>query len=108
MADLKNDVNSTEKLLNVISGKNEESFSVPDKPEVSVSAKKRAKNVNVISPKRFFDKKIFTVGVDVGREFVCLVKTDNNSGDKPILVDKKIIKYSPRISNDSPEFNTFL
>ena len=59
MADLKNDVNSTEKLLNVIRGKNEESFSASDKPEVSASAKKRAKNINVISPKRFFDKKHF-------------------------------------------------
>jgi Tfp pilus assembly PilM family ATPase len=108
LSDLKNDVNSTEKLLNVIRGKNEESFNAPDKPEVSVSAKKRTKNINVISPKRFFDKKNFTVGVDVGREFICLVKTANNSDDKPILVDKKIIKYSPGISDGSPEFNTFL
>lgn len=108
MSDLKNDINSTEKLLNVIRGKNEESFAAPREPEVSVSANKRATNIKVVSPKRFFDKKNYTVGVDVSREFICLVKTSDNSDGPPVLVDKKIIKYGSKISGDSPEFSAFL
>lgn len=108
MPDLKNDINSTEKLLNVIRGEDEESFNALGKQQVSFSANKQTKNINIIPPKRFFDKKKYTVGVDAGREFICLVKTAHHSDGKPILVDKKIIKYSPRISNDSPEFTAFL
>ncbi|PKN53129.1 MAG: hypothetical protein CVU55_02650 [Deltaproteobacteria bacterium HGW-Deltaproteobacteria-13] len=108
MPDLKNDINSTEKLLNVIRGEDEGSFNALGKQQSSLSANKQTKNINIIPPKRFFNKKKYTVGVDVGREFICLVKTDNHSDGRPILVDKKIIKYDPRISNDSPEFITFL
>jgi hypothetical protein len=108
LSDLKNDITSTEKLLNVIRGKDEESFGELETPKVSLSAKKQTKNVNVISLKRFFDKKKYTVGVDVSRENICLVKTANNAGDRPMLVDKKIIQYSSRISNGTPEFKNFL
>jgi hypothetical protein len=72
---INNDINSTEKLLNVIRGKDKESFSALGKPKVSLSEKKPAKKINIILPKRFFDKKVYTVGVDIGREFICLVKT---------------------------------
>lgn len=108
MPDLKNDINSTEKLLNVIRGKDGESFTALGKQKDSLSAKKQAKNTNDILPKRLFDTKKYTVGVDVNREFVGLVKTANNSADRPIVVDKKIIKYGSQIFNDSPEFKTFL
>ena len=73
-----------------------------------MSEKKPAKKIKVILPKRFFDKKVYTVGVDIGREFICLVKTAKDSDDRPILVDQKVIKYSQQASNGSSEFNTFL
>ena len=75
MPSINNDINSTEKLLNVIRGKDKESFSALEKPKISLSGKKPAKKINVILPKHFFDKKVYTVGVDIGREFICLVKT---------------------------------
>jgi len=104
----KNDINSTEKLLNVIRGNDEESFSELDRPKVFLPEKKPARKTKVISLKSFFNKKIYTIGVDVNREYICLVKTDNNSGGRPVFVDKKIIKYSPRISNGTPEFKNLL
>jgi hypothetical protein len=104
---INNDINSTEKLLNVIRGEGKEPFGALGKQKVSLSGKKPAKKVNIILPKRFFDKKVYTVGVDIGREFICLVKTTNSDG-RPILVDQKVIKYSPQASNGSPEFNNFL
>jgi Tfp pilus assembly PilM family ATPase len=105
---LKNDISSTEKLLNVIRGKDEETFSAFETPKVSLPEKKLTKKTNIISLKSFFKTKDYTVGVDVNREYICLVKTDNNSGGRPVLVDKKIIKYSPQITNGTPEFKNLL
>jgi hypothetical protein len=102
------DINSTEKLLNVIRGKDKEPFSALGKQKVSLSGKNPAKKINTISPKRFFDKKVYTVGVDIGREFICLVKTAKDSGGRPILVDQKVIKYNQQASDGSSEFNSFL
>lgn len=108
MPDIRKDINSTEKLLNVIRGKDEASFSTGEKQKVFSPVKEQAKNVNFISAKSFFDKKKFTVGVDIGREFICLVKTSGNSDGRPVLIDHKIIRYSPDLSDDSPEFKNLL
>ncbi|MCX5849001.1 MAG: hypothetical protein NTW65_06090 [Deltaproteobacteria bacterium] len=108
MSKANNDINSTEKLLNVIRGKDEESFSELGKSKDPLSKGKPVKKVSITLPKHFFDKISYTVGVDIGREFICLVKTANNSDDRPILVDQKVIKYGPQISNGSPEFNALL
>jgi Tfp pilus assembly PilM family ATPase len=108
LSTINNDINSTEKLLNVIRGKDKESFRALGKSKVSLSEKKPAKKIKVILPKRFFDKKVYTVGVDIGREFIGLVKTAKDSDDRPVLVDQKIIKYSQPASNGSSEFNSFL
>ena len=108
MSSINNDINSTEKLLNVIRGKDKESFSALGKQKVSFSGKKPTEKINIISPKRFFDKKVYTVGVDIDREFIRLVKTAKDSGGRPILVDQKVIKYSQQPSNNLSEFNTLL
>jgi hypothetical protein len=105
---LKKDINSTEKLLNVIRGKDEESFGLLGTPKLSSSVKDQTNKFKVMWPKNFFDKKSYTVGIDVGLEFICFIKTTKGSDNRPILVDKKIIKYSPEISNDSSEFKSFL
>jgi Tfp pilus assembly PilM family ATPase len=108
LSNIRKDINSTEKLLNVIRGKDEESFSVPGKQKIPLPVQSPVKNFNVVSPKRFFDKKDHTVGIDIGREFICLVKTAKSSNDRPILVDQKIIRYTPGLSSDSQEFKTLL
>jgi hypothetical protein len=105
---INNDINSTEKLLNVIRGKDKESFGALGTQKISLSEKKPAKKIKVILPKRFLDKKIYTVGVDISREFICLVKTAKDSDGRPILVDQKVIKYSQQTSNGLSEFNSFL
>jgi Tfp pilus assembly PilM family ATPase len=108
LPDINKDINSTEKLLNIIRGKDEESFGASEKQKVSLSANKYIKNINTTSSKRFFNKKRYTIGVDIGREFICLVKTAQNSDNKPVLVDRKIIKHSFPLSADSPELKTLL
>ena len=108
MSSINNDINSTEKLLNVIRGKDKESFSALGKQKVFLSEKKPAKKIKVIPPKRFFDKKVYTVGVDYDWEFIRLIKTAKDSGGRPILVDQRVIKYSQQPSNGLSEFNTLL
>lgn len=108
MSDIKKDINSTEKLLNVIRGKDEELFSSLGKPRVSLSDKRQIKNVKFNLPKLFLNKKKFTVGVDIGREFICLVKTAQTSDTSHVLVDKKIIRYDSGLSFESSQFKTLL
>ena len=108
MSSIKNDINSTEKLLNVIRGKDQESFSVLGRQKVSLSAKKQTGNINASSFIRFFDKKKYTVGVDIGVEFICLVKTAHSFDNRPALVDKKIIKYNLQSYSDPTEYKNFL
>jgi Tfp pilus assembly PilM family ATPase len=108
LSETNKDINSTEKLLNAIRRKDEESFNSLQKPEVSLSEKKPAKKIKFVLPKHFSNKKNYTVGADIGREFIRLVKTTKGLGDKPVLVDQRVIKYGHQISKDSPEFNTLL
>ncbi len=108
MLEINKDINSTEKLLNAIRRKDEESFNSLHRPEVSLSNKKPAKKIKIILPERFSNKKNYTVGVDISGKFIRLVKTTKGPGDKPVLVDHKIIEYGHQISKDSQEFRTLL
>jgi len=101
LSNIKKDINSTEKLLNVIRGKNEESFNVPGKQR------------NAFAPDRkqnyFKSRKAkYTVGVDINGEYVCLVKSTRQSNNEYLLVDKKIIKLDSSTSLGSVEFKNFL
>lgn len=102
------DINSTEKLLNVIRGKNEGLSGQTGKHTVSVSAKKPAKILNISTSKRASDKKRYTIGIDIGQEFIRLAKTIKASDGRPVLVDQKIIIYDHLMAKNPPEFNTFL
>lgn len=108
MSGIKKDVNSTEKLLNVIRGKDEEYLGALGKPKVSLTAKKQIKHPKANFYNNFFGKKNYTVGVDIGREFIGLVKTAQHSDNRPVLIDKKIVKYKSDLSAVPSEFKTFL
>lgn len=104
MSGLNKDINSTEKLLNVIRGRDEKTF-FREKKALSLSGKKPAKKSAISFAGNLFDKKNFVVGVDVGKDFICLVKT--HKGNNAFL-DHKIIKFSPDLSTDSAEFKSLL
>jgi Tfp pilus assembly PilM family ATPase len=107
LADVK-DINSTEKLLNVIRGKDKESFASKGKSAVLLTKKKPAKKTNLIFPRFFINKKHYTVGIDISEEFIGLAKTIKASDGRPVLVDQKIIKYSHLTSKGSTEFKSLL
>ena len=108
MSNIKNDINSTEKLLNVIRGKDEESFNALGKQKNSFTSNKKDKNIKFGLPNNFFNKTKYTVGVDIAREYVCLVKSTHNSNNNYTLIDKKIIKLDAELSVSSYEFKTLL
>jgi Tfp pilus assembly PilM family ATPase len=101
LADTK-DINSTEKLLNVIRGtQNPSSFQ--DDQTKQVDSSKRISNKQVLNLSKFTGKSRFTLGVDIGYDHLYFAKTTKMSDGKPLLVDQKIIKYS-RLPVDSEEF----
>lgn len=103
------DINSTEKLLNVIRGAGQAS---PDsdakKTRVSKPAKKTAKILDISSAKHASDKKRYTIGVDFGQGFIGLAKTIKASDGRPMLIDHKIIRYDHLASKNTSEFNNLL
>jgi len=102
------DINSTEKLLNVIRGKDEASFGGLGKQKISLTPDKKTGIFQSGFLEKFLSKKKYTVGIDIGREFICLAKTAMDSNHQPILVDKKIITIDPRFVVGSPEFNQLI
>lgn len=107
MADI-NDINSTEKLLNVIRGKDKESFASKSKLAAGLPKKKPAKKTNFTLSNLFINKRQYTVGIDLSEEFIGLAKTINSSEGRPVLVDQKIIKYSHLTSKGSIQFKSLL
>ncbi len=102
------DITSTEKLLDVIRGNNTDAFSAVEKPANSSSKKSKLPKKGMSLPKIFFtEKKIFTVGVDIGHEFIRLCKTTRASDGRPVLVDYNIVGYN-RVDKASPEFKEIL
>lgn len=102
------DINSTEKLLNVIRGKSEGLLDAAGKTKLSLSQKKPDKIVKISSYKSLHDKKRYTIGVDIGQEFISLAKTIKSSDGRSVLTDQKIIQYGHLTSKGSPEFNLLL
>jgi len=102
------EINSTEKLLNVIRGAKHPFPATPGGgPGISLKQKPSFKITGNLF--RFFKgKRLFQVGVDIGRSAISLVKMTKTSDGKPLLVDYKIVKIGDQISRKSPEFNSML
>ncbi len=107
MTSIKKDINSTEKLLDVIRGK-DESFTGFGRPEYSSMTNQTKKNARFVWPQSLFPKKKFTVGIEIGQDFIALVKTVKNYDSRYAVVDKKIVRFEPALSADTNEFNNLL
>ncbi|PKN67680.1 MAG: hypothetical protein CVU54_16805 [Deltaproteobacteria bacterium HGW-Deltaproteobacteria-12] len=102
------DITSTEKLLDVIRGNSTDGFAAAEKPSDSSSKKSELPKKGMSLPKIFLtEKKIYTVGVDLGHGFLRLCKTTRAHDGKPVLVDYKIVGYS-KVAKDSPQFKEIL
>ena len=102
------DINSTEKLLNVIRG-TEQPLSAPMDGVQSISTKQKnsGKTSGNVS-KVFAGKKRFKIGVDIGHNVISFVKMVGVSEGKPTLVGQKNVMFGDNIVKGSVEFNNLL
>lgn len=109
MADKTNDINSTEKLLDAIRGKQEEAGDDIGKSSISPPQELLTPQGNKKISKFFPDKKKYTIGVDISHNYICLAKVIASPDyGTPILIDQKIINYDEKIDKGSSEFNSLL
>ncbi|KAF0157762.1 MAG: hypothetical protein FD159_1338 [Syntrophaceae bacterium] len=102
------DINSTEKLLNVIRGSQQPSSAAIDAAkEVSPKQKNSDKFSGYLSG-IFAGKHRVKMGVDIGRDSIRFAKMTKSFDGNPLLVDQKILKIGDQISKESAEFNNFL
>lgn len=106
MSSVQKDINSTEKLLNVIRGDEDASFHAQQMQKNARFIGNPGKKGN-LRTSRWLGRKKYTVGIDIGEKFICLAKV-NASETKPVLVDRKIIRYDSVTPGDSPQFKAFL
>ncbi|MEN6469118.1 MAG: pilus assembly protein PilM [Smithella sp.] len=104
----KKDINSTERLLNVIRGYQQPSSAPMDDEKDILPQQKHSEKKPFNFPKLFTDKHRFTVGVDIGRNDISFVKMTKTSDGRPLLVDHKVLKFSNEIEKGSGEFNDLL
>jgi len=100
-----NDITSTEKLLKVIRSKGEGA------PSPAVNAEPmppRSKFFNVPSLSLISLKKTGTVGIDIGRDYIRMVRTAEFSGGKKQIIDRRRFALPPETPIDSPKFAAFL
>jgi Tfp pilus assembly PilM family ATPase len=106
----KGDITSTEKLLNVIRGKDTAPFTEEEKSAVSSSEKQKitkTPRTGLIKPKIFSEKKTYTIGVDISHDFIRLSRMVNAADGKPVLVDYKTVSCK-HAAKSTPEFNSLL
>jgi len=94
------DINSTERLLNVIRGTSKSPATSEDKAGNASNIKKTTNKQTITRPKAFTGKHRYTIGVDIAEGFINLAKVTKISDGKPFLVDQKVIKLrtQPAIS----------
>ncbi len=103
-----NDVNSTERLLNVIRGSQQSSTPVTEAAKDSSSPKKTTPKLSLNFPGVFAGKHKVRVGVDIGQDNISFAKMAKTSDGRPMLVDQKIVKFGGQINRESAEFKNIL
>jgi Tfp pilus assembly PilM family ATPase len=102
------DINSTERLLNVIRGSQQPSSTAIDAAEDLSPKQKQSDKFSVNFPRVFTGKHRVKVGVDIGRDDISFAKMTKTSDGRPLLVDQKILKFGDQIHRGSNEFNDLL
>jgi Tfp pilus assembly PilM family ATPase len=100
------DTTSTEKLLKVIRSKKDE---VPPAPMGAANpVPPKTGRSKTPLPKLINLRKSSTVGIDIGHDYLRLVRAEETAGGKLEIVDRRRFAVPPRTPRDSPEFAAFL
>ncbi len=103
-----NDINSTERLLNVIRGSQQPSTPLTDAVKDTSSPKKVPNKLSLNFPPVFAAKNRVRVGVDIGQDNISFAKMAKTSDGRPMLVDQKIVNFGGQIARESSEFKDLL
>jgi len=103
---LTKDINSTERLLNVIRGSDQSSAEKTDLEDQS--PKKKNSEKSSINFPHITNKYHIKVGIHISRDDANFVKMAKTSDGRLLLIDQKILKFPDRISKESPEFSDLL
>jgi type IV pilus assembly protein PilM len=97
---------STEKLLKVIRSKKDEVSPAPAGAPKPVTPKTGRLKISL--PKLIDLRKSCTVGIDIGRDYLRLVRVEETAGGKLEITDRRRFAVPPRTARDAPEFAAFL
>ncbi|MRS01678.1 hypothetical protein EG832_00380 [bacterium] len=100
---LTKDINSTERLLNVIRGSQQSSVEKAESEEVHFSGQRNSKRFSIAFP-QITNKYHIKVGIHISRDDVNLAKMARTSDGRMLLIDQKIWKVPDHISKESQEF----
>jgi len=101
------DINSTERLLNVIRGSHQPSVENTNLEGDQSPQKKNSKKFPIHFPS-ITNKYHVKVGIHVSREDANFVKMAKTSDGRLLLIDQKILKFPDGISKESQEFSDLL
>jgi len=101
----KSDITSTDKLLKLIRSKRDEE---PDPAAAAGQTLKKRDNFSHPSPKLVSLKKACTVGIDIGHEYLRLVRATETSSGRWQVDDRRRLAIPPKTPRESSEFGAFL
>jgi len=105
---LTKDINSTERLLNVIRGSHQSSsVEKADSEKKRFPKQKNSKRYSLNFP-QITNKYHIKVGIHISRDDASFVKMAKNSDGRLLLIDQKILKFPDHISKGSREFSDLL
>ena len=100
------DTTSTEKLLKVIRSKKDEASAAPARAAEPVPPKTGRFKISL--PKLINLHKSSTVGIDIGHDYVRLVRVEETAAGKLEIIDRRRFAVPPETPRDAPEFAAFL
>lgn len=107
MADTK-DINSTERLLNVIRGYSDAPVPKESSAEKINTVKSTSNNQTINLTKTFKGKQRFTIGVDIAKDFISLAKSTKTSDGNFLIIDHKFVQYGMHSNIASTEISEIL
>jgi len=102
------DITSTEKLLNVIRSRKEE----PPSPAAVPEPQSRKRDLSHFTiphlPMLISLKKKATVGIDIGHDYLRMVRAVRNYDGSWRILDQRKLALPPKTTRETPEFSAFL
>jgi Tfp pilus assembly PilM family ATPase len=101
-----NNITSTEKLLKIIRSRKDEPFTEP--AAATESQSHPTGRFRIPLPRLINLHAFSTVGIDIGHDYLRVVRIEETGGGKWEIVDRRRFAVPPKTPRDTPEFTAFL